>query len=122
MRNTVRMAVAAIVLVPAGTAVALDIDGVLTAALDQPRINVVVRRSATGAPLTATDIFGFEVFNVQAFYDSGAGGILLSNATADALGIVRETFAGSDVIFEDVGVGGADQFNVSEQLYFSLAN
>lgn len=101
-------------------AMATDIPGLQFAALDQPRINAYVTRTPGGAPIVA-DIFGYQTFNIEAYYDTGASGVLLSNNTADFLEIVRSTFDGQDVIFSDVGVGGADQFNVSEPLHIALA-
>jgi hypothetical protein len=92
------------------------------ASLDQPRINAYVSRTPDGTPLTA-DIFGVETFNIQAFYDTGASGILISNETAAedfGLGIQEQTVNGQPVIYSDVGVAGADNFYVSEQLYFHL--
>lgn len=100
---------------------ATDIFGVQPAALDQPRINAYITRTPGGAPLAADLGGGFETFNIQAFFDTGASGILLSNNTADLLGIQRSTFNGQDVVFSDVGVAGTDDFNVSELLYISLA-
>ena len=107
----------------AGTAAAQDIEGVQPAALDQPRINLIARRQANGPVLM---VGGQAAFNVEAFLDTGASGIMLSPHTAEQLGIKRQTTmtpAGKPgaVVFEDVGVGGGDQFGVSEPLYFSLA-
>jgi len=102
---------------------AIDISGVQPAALDQPRINALLRRTAGGAPLTA-DFGTGPVFNIQAFLDTGASGVLLSTDTADFLGVARSRFpspGGPLVVFEDVGVGGTSPFNVSEPLHVSLA-
>jgi hypothetical protein len=99
---------------------ATDIDGVQPAALDQPRINALLSRTPGGTPLSV-DFFGIETFNIQAFYDTGASGILLSNETADFLGVVRSTFNSQTVVYSDVGVAGTDDFNVSETLHISLA-
>jgi hypothetical protein len=107
----------------AAPAIGEDIEGVQPAALDQPRINLVVRRAANGPVLMAG---GQTAFNIEAFLDTGASSIMLSTHTAQELGIHRETAPaasgkGGDVIFEDVGVGGGDKFAVSEPLFFSLA-
>lgn len=99
---------------------ALDLFNILQVSLDQPRINAMVSRTPTGDPLLA-DIFGTQFFNIQAYYDTGASGILLSNDTADLLGITRDTFGGEPIVFADVGVAGSSYFNVSEQLYLRLA-
>lgn len=100
---------------------ALDIPNVQPAALDQPRVNALLRRAPTEDPLGGIDIFGETIFNIQAFYDTGASGVVLSDLTADFLGVQRAQFAGSLVVFEDVGVTGSTTFNVSEPLYTALA-
>ena len=104
-------------------ALAVDISGPQAAALDQPRVNALVRRTATGTPLSADLGFG-RSFNIEAFYDTGASGILLSNSTADLLGVRRARHPepnGPLVVFEDVGVAGSDEFNVSEPLHIGIA-
>jgi hypothetical protein len=121
-------------------AAATDIEGVLPGALDQPRVNALVRRTPTGNPLTAEGVtFNPDKpweFTFNAFLDTGASGHLLSNETAGfqdtdlsdgddsepGLGIVRDTFNGQPIVFEDVGGGGTVQFNVSEQLHLQLAS
>ena len=109
-------------LLPGQPVSAFDIPGVQPASLDQPRVNALLRRTPTGGPLTGIDIiFGDEIFNIQAFYDTGASGMILSDVTADFLGVTRAQFSGADVVFEDVGVGGSSTFNVSEPLYIDLA-
>src|SRR5688500_20072006 len=67
---------------------ATDIEGVQPASLDQPRVNVLLRRDPAGKPLVTTgaDAAG-KVFNVEAFLDTGASGFVLSANTAKALGI-----------------------------------
>ena len=108
-------------LVVGANALATNIEGVQPASLDQPRVNVLLRREPKGKPLAAgakdaKDAIG-RVFNVEAFLDTGASGFVLSANTAKALGIRHETIGrvqGADpVVFEDVGVGGTDEFHVS---------
>jgi hypothetical protein len=100
----------------------IDIEGVYNASLDQPRVYALVRESPTGDPLSASDpMSGVETFTFEAFYDTGASGMLLSKETADALGVTRATHNGEPVLFEDVGVGGSSFFGVSTPLYTSLA-
>ncbi len=101
----------------ATSAAAEDIDGVQPAALDQPRINLVVRRSAGGTVLASQ---GGD-FNVEAFLDTGAGSIDFSPKTAQQLGISRETIGKTEARFQDVGVGGNSDFAVSEPIFISLA-
>lgn len=100
----------------------LEIEGVQPASLDQPRINAVLRRGGPQGQVVASELEGYEgTFNVQAFYDTGASGILLSEFSADALGVQRATHNGQPVKFFDVGVAGSSEFAVSEELYFGLA-
>src|SRR5687768_3291200 len=102
-------------------ALATDIAGVQPAALDQPRINGYVARNPGGPPLTADLGGGIETFNITAFFDTGASGILLSNNTAELLGVATTIFNGQPAVFSDVGVGGTSDFYVSEPLHFGLA-
>ena len=100
-----------------------DIDGVQCAALDQPRVNMVLRRAAHG-PMLAGKTLGEEAFNVEAFLDTGASGVLISTNSAQTLGVKREQALNApehEARFEDVGVGGGSQFAVSEPLFVSLA-
>ena len=100
-------------------AVATEIEGVQPASLDQPRVNVIVRRTPNAKPLVASN--GVEQSaNVQAFLDTGASGVLLSRKTAKALGIERTMSGKQPVEFHDVGVGGSEAFGVSDPLYFSI--
>jgi hypothetical protein len=123
-RAVVTIAFAIGQLFPLATVHATDLPGVLPAALDQPRVNAVLRRSPTGPPLTF-DIFGEQGYNIEAFFDTGASGTLLSEQTAELLEIARLRWpdqpGGQLVEFEDVGVAGSDIFNVSEPLYIGLA-
>jgi hypothetical protein len=98
-----------------------DIEGVQPAALDQPRINLAIRRQARGQVLAGKGLTGDETFNVEAFLDTGASGIVLSVSSADTLGIQRPKAGRIDVKFEDIGVGGGSKFGVSEPLFFSMA-
>lgn len=98
-------------------AAAQEIDGVQPAAIDQPRINLVVRRTPGGKPLSTN-----ATYNVEAFLDTGASGVVLSANTADQLGVVRQSMAGGqDARFQDVGVGGSDQFAISNPIFISIA-
>ena len=77
------------VIVP-GTPV--DVEGVQPIALDQPRVNALLRWTAGSEPMVAEE-GGVESFNIQAFLDTGASGVLLSRETAEALGVPNATFA-----------------------------
>lgn len=95
---------------------AVEIDGVQPAALDQPRINGYISLAPDGDPLSFD-----QIFNISAFFDTGASGIMLSSNTAGYLGIQTETLNQQDVLYGDVGVSGTDYFRVSHPLYVSLA-
>ncbi len=97
----------------------IDISDVQPAALDQPRVNVLLKRTVDGQPLS---FYGF--FNIEAYYDTGSSGVLLSMNTADFLGVAESHYpepGGPLVQYEDVGVAGSDQFYVSEPLYLGIA-
>jgi hypothetical protein len=121
----------AIVLLGSPCGLAIDIEGVQPAALDQPRVNLCIRREIKGKPLSAQNALGGLVggeestINVQAFLDTGASGIMISGKTADALGIRRMIIKrnGQDhpVVFHDIGIGGSDAFGVSEKLFFFMS-
>src|SRR5687767_14011264 len=71
-------------------ALATDIIGIMPSALDQPRINAIIRYPDGNGGVTdplQTDDFGGKTFNIQAFYDTGASGVLISNQTAEFLGL-----------------------------------
>jgi hypothetical protein len=110
-----------LLLAAAAPTLATDIPVTQFAALDQPRINAAISLTPTGDPLVA-DIFGTLTFNITAFYDTGASGVLLSAETSDLLEVARQQFNGQDVIFSDIGVGGSDDFYVSNPLYIRLAD
>src|SRR4051812_32362928 len=66
---------------------AVDTQGVRPGALDQPRVNIPLRRAPTGPPLSTGGKREEKTINVEAFLDTGASGIMLSTTTADALGV-----------------------------------
>jgi hypothetical protein len=105
----------------AATTAPTVIDGVQPAALDQPQIHMLLRRTSSGAPLSGADLFGNTSFDVQAFLDTGTSGMLLSQETAQTLGINSSTYKGQPVAFSDAGVAGAEAFDVSESLYAAFA-
>lgn len=118
-----------------GVAAGAEIEGVLPASLDQPRIYVAISRDARSAPLTAKggaggldlgDLLGGalgsktdkdqtpDTFAVEAFLDTGASGFMLSASTAQALGIEpARTPDGKEITFYDVGVAGKEPFLVT---------
>src|SRR4051812_1159799 len=110
------LAIMSVTVLPA-VAPGRDVLNVQSASLDQPRINALLRLTPGGPPLIA-DLGGFSSFNIEAYLDTGASGILVSNETGDALGLTRTTAfnpatgRNEPVIFSDVGVAGADTFSV----------
>ena len=98
-----------------------EFDGVQPAALDQPRVNLLLYRQPRGGPLTGKSADGEPATTVEAFLDTGASGVLLADHTAAALGVVRERVGHDEARFTDVGVGGIDRFAISERLFVSVA-
>ena len=120
-----------------GTASAADIEGVLPASMDQPRIYLAVSRTENGEPLTVKDdgssaalakLMGEKPdprapkpFAIEAFLDTGASATMLSQTTADALGLKAATFNAKPVTFYDVGVAGREAFGVTEPVFLRAA-
>jgi hypothetical protein len=105
-----------------GAASAIDIDqGFQIGAADQPQINVCLSRTATGPALVSPDgtdpITGLptNTINFQAFLDTGASGILFAKETATSFSLNT-----TGAVYSDVGVGGSQNFDVSEPLYVRL--
>lgn len=92
---------------------------VFPAALDQPRINAYVKLPGAAEPLSA-DLGGL-TFNITAFFDTGASGVMLSDQTAGLLEVPRQTSGGKKVVYSDVGVAGSENFYVSVPLEIGLA-
>ena len=120
-------------------ATAIDVQGVLPASMDQPRIYLALSRDINGPPLAAKKEAGLDalaalmgekpdknreptaVFAVEAFLDTGASGTMLSKTTADALGIKATVVDGKPMTFYDVGVAGKEAFGVTEPLRLRYA-
>ena len=127
-------------LISATCARAVDVEGVLPASLDQPRIFLAIARDANSPPLTVkgdangladllADAAGEKhknkgddapssTFAIEAFLDTGASGVTLSKQTSEGLGIVGISAPGTKtpVKFFDVGIGGEEPFDVSPPL------
>lgn len=113
--------VAAILGVSAERGQCEEITGVQPASLDQPRIFMEVRRQANGQPLVVK-VDKEQTGAIEAFLDTGASGIVISHSTAEGLKIQGTQLRGGGVVkYEDVGVGGSEEFGVSEPLWVSLA-
>jgi hypothetical protein len=115
---------------PAPAALGTDISGVLPGALDQPQINLVLRPTATSDPWIYDNAEEpGKGFNITAFLDTGASGVLISGDSAAALQRPdgssspppQQTYNGKPVYFEDVGVAGGDRFTVSQGVHVSIA-
>ncbi|HEX2971037.1 MAG TPA: autotransporter-associated beta strand repeat-containing protein [Tepidisphaeraceae bacterium] len=122
-----RLVVAGGMLAGGSLAWASDINGIQPAALDQPRINAYISFTPDGSPATYDVLGGDAFFNIQAFFDTGASGVLLSANTAAYLGVTPSTFRNPTtqtdelVVYRDVGVAGTDDFHVSRPVYIGLA-
>lgn len=93
----------------------LHIDGTMPYGLDLPHIYILLRRQPGGEPLQDSQ-FGF--IPIDAYLDTGASGLLIARASADILGVHEEPNA----VYMDVGVGGWQEFQVSELLYIAEAD
>ena len=102
-------------------ALAIDIDGVQPVAYDLPKVNFFLRRAPTDAPLGAVGYEMPELFNIIAYLDTGTSSILLSHEVAYGMQIASSTYDSQTVTFRDVGVYGAEEFDVSERLYGAFA-
>jgi dockerin type I repeat protein len=87
-------------------------------AIQTPHINALLRRSVGGAALTD----GNGNFSIDALFNTASPGILLSNETADFLGVQREQVNSANAVFAHNSSGGPINFNVSESLDMSLAS
>jgi hypothetical protein len=100
---------------------ATDITGVQYAAFDQPQIHALFRTTSTGDPILYGDSTNGYGYDVQAYLDTGTSGVLLSQETAQALGFNPSTYNSQTVTFSDIGIGGSEDFSVSDPYYTSLA-
>jgi hypothetical protein len=97
---------------------AVDIQGILPIAFDQPQVYGVLQPAGGGSPYAGEDIFGNPSFTISAFLDTGSSGIVIDPRTQTALGL--PTAAG--VTFSDVAIGGNTNFNVSVPLDLRIAS
>jgi hypothetical protein len=100
---------------------AVDIEGVLPAALDQPQTHMIVRQNLADIPIIGQDILGDPSYDIQAYLDTGTSTILLSNEVWDSFGLNADSFDGAEIQYNDIGIGGSTAYNVSTPYYFSLA-
>ena len=98
----------AIVALSAASALAVDIEGVQNVTLDTPQVIGIFQRPGAANPIQ----HGGTTDAIKGYLDTGSSGNLFSSATADALGLTRLP----GVTFSDVGIGGLDNFDVSEDI------
>jgi hypothetical protein len=115
-------AVGAMWILAAGPARAHDIAGVLPTSVGLPEVNVVLRPTAGAVPYSGFDSFAFPLTTLRMIYDTGASGVILFEGPALALSLPVAQFMGTDVVFTDVGVGGATTFDVSDPVNMSLGS
>lgn len=94
------------------SASAVDIQGVLPVAADQPQIMALLENPTTGAVVYGSGQYA-GAYAIQAYLDTGTSSILLSQETANALGLGLATNNGQNVTISDVALGGVDSYYVS---------
>ncbi len=92
-----------------------EIDGTYEAAIELPRIWFLLKRAPDG-PALEIGILG-EFWEQYAFLDTGASGMLLSRETAVEY---MELNLEPEAVYADVGVGGSEYFDISEELYVGI--
>jgi hypothetical protein len=102
-------------------AFAVDIQGVLPAALDQPQTHLLLTDTPGGSPIMGQDVLGDSSYDIQCYLDTGTSTVLLSDEVWDSFGLTAETDDGQDVEYNDIGIGGSVQYNVSTPYYVSVA-
>ena len=113
---------AALVLSPL-PAWSVDIGGVMPAAMDQPRINILLKTTPNGTPI---NVLGLDWFMDDPYLDTGASGIMLSQWTTILFDLEKKYShfpegSNTEVIYQDIGVGGSQDFNVTVPLYLGIA-
>jgi len=96
-------------------ALALDIQGVLPGAADQPQTNAELIDSNSNV------LSDQGVSAIQAFLDTGTSGVILSLETQQGLGANLDSYNGTPTTFQDIAVGGLIGFNVSTPYTIALA-
>jgi hypothetical protein len=100
---------------------ATDITELLPAGLDSPRVFARLIDPVTGDVYDSAGEFAFPVL-----LDTGASGVIISDSYRRELEIPFQNYPDPNgttrVLFEDVGVGGSDEFNVSREVRLELAN
>jgi hypothetical protein len=112
----VLVAAAAFVLLSicAPSAWALDIEGVQNGGLDVPKVVAVVQRPGEDGPIE----YEGDIAAIIAYLDTGSSGMIIKPSYVPLLGLNTEP----GVQFLDVGVGGVDSFEVSEELIIKVGS
>jgi hypothetical protein len=100
---------------------AVDIQGVLPAALDMPQTHLIVRQNPGDNPIMGQDILDDSSYDIQSFLDTGTSTIDLSNEVWQSFGLNADSFNGVPIQYNDIGIGGSTAFNVSTPYYVSVA-
>jgi hypothetical protein len=113
-RNVFAAAVFALTIAGWSTsASAVDINGVQNGAMDVPKVAAILQRPGAAGPIQ----FEGQTASILAYLDTGSSGMIIKPLYLPFLGI--NTVPG--VVFQDVGVGGFDNFDVSEELLVKIA-
>ena len=104
----------------AAAASGYDISGIKPTAFGLPELNAVVRPSSGATPYSGTDDELSDFSRIRLVLDTGASGLVIFEKPSLFLGLPIAEFAGDDVVFEDVGIGGSTLFNVSDPLHLSV--
>ncbi|MGC4005545.1 MAG: hypothetical protein QM811_21470 [Pirellulales bacterium] len=84
-------------------------------------INAVLMPTANGTPLKADFGGGITTISIQAYFDTGASGVLISRQTAEYLNVQLAKNGATPIVFSDIGVGGSENFEVSIPYHIGLA-
>ncbi len=96
---------------------AIDIQGVLPASVDQPAVNALVQPLSGGNPYMFDLGLGLRTFNIPVFLDTGTSGVVISASTAS----LWEVPLTPGVTFGDTAVGGTTDFSVTQALNIRVA-
>ena len=99
----------------------MDIEGVLPAAIDQPQTHMIVRQNPTDSPMIGQDVQGNSSYDIQAYLDTGTSTVLLSNEVWQSFALNADSYDGTEIQYNDIGIGGTSAYNVSTPYYFSVA-
>lgn len=67
------------------------------------------------------DVLGDPSYDIQSFLDTGTSTVLLSNEVWQSFGLDDDSYDGTEIQYNDIGIGGSTAYNVSTPYYVSLA-